>query len=329
MEEKLVELLKELGCLVSRRCQKVFDSDLCLSDEVKVSPADIIYQIDIEAEEVIVLFLEQRAAEFGGIILLAEGIGEEDLSIYPKGLPYEEAKVKIICDPIDGSRGLMFAKRSAFFLAAAGSASAMTLGDMNSSVMVEIPIPKQTEWDILSATRKGELLVERVASTGLKVIETQVSAKQSVEGGFLSLAKYCYPGKRVISEIEESLLNKLFVDREECFLPVFDDQYISSGGQMYELIVGHDCMVGDFRARMYEDFAKKGVASGQVCHPYDLAGLLVAQKAGVIITDAYGHEFDSTLEMTKAVDWLGYANDDLRQQVEAPLLELLQEKFGK
>ena len=329
MEEDLVKFLKELGCLVSERCQKVFDSDLCLSDEVKVSPADIIYQIDIEAEEVIVSFLEERASDFGGIILLAEGIGENDLSVYPKGLSSHQAKVKVICDPIDGSRGLMFAKRPAFFLAAAGPVSALTLGEMDSSVMVEIPIPKQTEWDILSTTRNGELLVERVTNVGLKKIKTQVSTKKSVEGGFLSLAKYCYPGKALIAEIEESLLDKIFVDRKDCFLPVFDDQYISSGGQMYELIVGHDCMVGDFRAKMYKALAKKGVASGQVCHTYDLAGLLVAQKAGVIITDADGGEFDSSLEMTKPVDWLAYASEEIRQQVEPPLLELLQEKFGK
>lgn len=329
MDNRLVEFLKELGCLVSKRCQKVFDSDLCLTEEVKVSPADIIYQIDIQAEEVIVSFLEKRAAEFGGIVLLAEGIGHDDLSIYPKGLAYEDARVKIICDPIDGSRGLMFEKRSAFFLAAAGPVSAMTLGEMISSVMVEIPVPKQTEWDVLSTTRKGALLVERVTANGLKEVKTQVSTKSSVEGGFLSLAKYCYPGKPLIAEIEESLLNKIFVDREECFLPVFDDQYISSGGQMYELIVGHDCMVGDFRAMMYQALSRKGSASGQVCHPYDLAGLLVAQKAGVIVTDVEGREFDSTLEMTKAVDWLAYANKAIQQQVEPILLNLLESKFGK
>ncbi len=84
-KDELVSLLKEIGIAVSNRCRLAFKKDMSLSSQVKVSPSDIIYRIDIEAEEEIVAMLEGRAAEFGGIVLLAEGIGENDCSVYPAG----------------------------------------------------------------------------------------------------------------------------------------------------------------------------------------------------------------------------------------------------
>ena len=89
-------------------------------------------------------------------------------------------------------------------------------------------------------------------------------------------------------------------------MPVFEDQYISSGGQLYELICGHDCFVGDLRASMYELFKKQGRRKGQICHPYDMAGLLVAKEAGLHVTDIHGNEFDAPLNTTDEVDWFGY-----------------------
>ena len=81
MEEKLKEFLIEVGMAVSKRCFNAFTSDLDLNKKVKTTPADIIYRVDIEAEEEIESLMEERAGEFGGIILLAEGIGENDLEM--------------------------------------------------------------------------------------------------------------------------------------------------------------------------------------------------------------------------------------------------------
>jgi len=327
MDAHLVQdLLIEIGMAVNRRCRQVFLDGLSnLNKEVKVSPADIIYQIDIEAEDEIVRILTARGAEFGGIELIAEGIGAQDVSFYPEGSL--DCQLKIICDPIDGSRGLMYAKRPAFFLAAAGPISAQRLSDMTVSVMVELPIPKQDEYDVLSAVKGEGLKVKRYTDSGsFREIAFESSKADTVEGGFMSFAKFCYPGKDLIARVEERFLDKLFSGREEEFLPVFDDQYISSGGQLYELIVGHDLFTVDFRASMYRRFESEGKKIGQVCHPYDMAGLLIAQEFGLIIEDVKGNPFDCGLTTDINVDWLGFANESIRTQCRTILHEIFEEE---
>ena len=326
-ESKLRDFLIEVGLAVNAKCRESFESSKDLSAEVKESPADIIYRVDIEAEEVIVSMMESRASEFGGITLLAEGIGENDFSVYPKGIDPKYTKVKIICDPIDGSRGLMYGKRPAFFLAAGGHSSARTLNDLTVSVMVELPIPKQGSWDVLSAVLGQGFNVQRYNDNGFEnTEELHLSTKTSIEGAFFSIVKSCYPGKDFIASIEEELLDKIFANRDKEFLPVFDDQYICTGGQLYELICGHDCFVGDFRSVMYEKFSREGKRIGQVSHPYDMAGLLIGREAGLIITDAYGSEFDAPLEMLCGIDWFGYANEAIQNQIEKPLLSILESR---
>ena len=227
MDEELEQFLMEVGLAVNARCRSAFESSSDLTEEVNTSPADIIYKIDVEAEEVIVQLMEENAHRFGGIILLAEGIGEDDLSIYPDGLGQEDAQTKIICDPIDGSRGLMFAKRPAFFLGAGGKASAKKLSELDVSVMVELPIPKQSQWDILSARRGRGTNVNRYHENGqITKIDFKPDAKKSIEGGFCSFAKFCYPGKDFIAKVEELFFDALFANKEEEYLPAFDDQYI-------------------------------------------------------------------------------------------------------
>ena len=191
MTEKLREFLIEVGLAVNSRCRSVFNSDTSLTTEVNTSPSDIIYQIDIEAEEVIIKMMEESASEFGGILLLAEGIGENDISFYPTGLAAKDAKTKIICDPIDGSRGLMYDKRPAFFfLAAAGAIDSIKLSDLDLSVMVELPIPKQGEWDVLSAVRNSGFKAERYNEKGNQgAVNLSPCEKSSIEGGFFSVSK--------------------------------------------------------------------------------------------------------------------------------------------
>ena len=64
---------------------------------------------------------------------------------------------------------------------------------------------------------------------------------------------------------------------------LFEDQYICSGGQLYELIAGHDRFVADLRPLLDAHMAAVGRDLGICCHPYDLATILIARKAGVLL----------------------------------------------
>ena len=97
---------------------------------------------------------------------------------------------------------------------------------------------------------------------------------------------------------------------------LFEDQYISSGGQLYELMAGHDRFVADLRP-LFERRRPGGAAL--CCHPYDLCTELIARELGVTVTDERGDMLRAPLDVTTDVGWIGYANPTLRARIEPHL----------
>jgi hypothetical protein len=86
------------------------------------------------------------------------------------------------------------------------------------------------------------------------------------------------------------------------------------------LIVGHDRFNADLRPVFYRAL---NLGEGMCCHPYDCAGLLVAEETGVIVADETGKPLDAPLDTTTGVSWVGYANATLRARVEPHVIESL------
>jgi hypothetical protein len=103
---------------------------------------------------------------------------------------------------------------------------------------------------------------------------------------------------------------------------VFDDQYISTGGQFYELIVGHDRFNADLRPLFYEIQKQP---PGLCCHPYDCSTWLIAEEAGVILTDGMGKPLDGPMDTTTGLCWAGFANAALRDQIQPVIRAFLRE----
>ncbi|MGC9326483.1 MAG: inositol monophosphatase family protein, partial [Candidatus Hinthialibacter sp.] len=116
---------------------------------------DTIYQIDRDVESIILPELNRYADELEGVILIAEGIGEENAVALPQGCDPREAAWRILMDPIDGTRGIMYDKRSAFFLAGAApnKGESTSLRDVAASVMVELPTSRSRLSDEIWAIR--------------------------------------------------------------------------------------------------------------------------------------------------------------------------------
>ena len=129
------------------------------------------------------------------------------------------------------------------------------------------------------------------------------------EHGFAGLAKFFVPGKVALAELETKLFARLGSRN------VFDDEYISSGGQLHELIVGHDRFVADLRPLVDPDaFA---------CHPYDVCTAMLLEEVGGVVTDPRGDALDSPLDTTSPVAWVGYANPALAASIGPILAELV------
>src|SRR5689334_9326925 len=81
---------------------------------------DTIYALDRISEDYLVDWFAREVAPERKLLLVAEGLSDSGdgpgLLALPRGINADEAEVRILMDPIDGTRGLMFQKRSAWIL---------------------------------------------------------------------------------------------------------------------------------------------------------------------------------------------------------------------
>jgi hypothetical protein len=320
--DKVVDRLKDFQrtvreLLIRSRSQKP------LHTVDRQSIADTIYAIDSVVDPVLEAFCDDWGRSTP-LILIAEGLANEDGTegsrTFPQGTAPEDAHIQLIIDPIDGTRGLMYDKRSAWALAgvAPNKGAATRLRDIEVSVMTELPTSKLGYADVLSAIKGRGVVAERIdLKTGVgKSLSIQPSSATNLDHGFASVTSF-FPGTKVIAaELMEQLVQVLLGPLDVTRPTVFDDQYISTGGQFYEMIVGHDRFNADLRPLFHRI---QNQPEGLCCHPYDCACLLIAEEAGIIVTDGLGQPLDGPLDVTTGLSWAIFANPTLRKAIE-PLL---------
>ncbi len=321
------ELQEEVRRAVVEACERASLEDM--SGIAAEEEGDTIYAIDRVSEETLVDFFSREVAPRAALVLIAEGI-EGGRVVLPRGTREEDARWRIIVDPIDGTRAIMYQKRSAWVLTgvAPNRGPDTRLHDIELAVQTEIPIVKQHLCDVLWAVRGEGGHAERVNRlTGeRRPLALRPSGAQTIAHGFAMVARF-FPGAREeLAAIDEEIVFSALGPPQPGKAHLFEDQYISSGGQLYELIAGHDRFVADIRPLMDAYLARSGKALGICCHPYDLATELIARELGVIVTDAYGRPLDAPLAVEPDVSWVGYANAGIRAQVEPRLQQALRRR---
>jgi fructose-1,6-bisphosphatase/inositol monophosphatase family enzyme len=328
--ERIIHMLKEAGMAVREKVYASLQSSSIeqLSSVHAEKTEDTIYTIDREVEEVLVPVLEKYAVELGGIILLAEGIGEDENGIVlPGNYSRNQVKVRLIIDPIDGTRGIMYNKRAAFYLAGAApnKGEQTSLSDIEAAVMVELPTTKQFKADTLWAIRNKGCFgqTDNLLTGEISGITIKPSGAKTIIGGFAQLARFFPPGRDILSKIEDELIQTLVPSNPGGKALVFEDQYISSGGQLYEMLMGHDRFVADVRGLLYRHLRGHGKEGGHVCHPYDVCAHLIGTEAGLIITDGYGNPLQAPMDLNSEINWVGYANREIEREVKPLFVSLL------
>ncbi len=287
---------------------------------------DTIYQIDRVGEVELVAFLERHVAPRFPIVLIAEGLAEGQI-VLPRGTSENEARWRIIMDPIDGTRGLMYQKRSAWILTgvAPNRGPETSLSDIVLAVQTEIPLVKQHLCDTLWAMRGKGAHAERFNRfTGeRRPLTLRPSRATNIEHGFSTISRFFPGGRDILAAIDDSLVEELLGPVQPGRAHCFEDQYISTAGQLYELMTGHDRFVADLRPYLAALLAERGESNGICCHPYDLCTMLIAQELGIQIADPAGGPVDAPLRLVYDVAWAGYANGALRDRIEPVLNDLL------
>jgi len=141
--------------------------------------------------------------------------------------------------------------------------------------------------------------------------------------GFSWMAKYFPEGRTLTSQIEERLWDELVGVGREASPVIFEDQYLSTAGAFYELLAGHDRMVGDLRPLVY---ARLDLEFSLVCHPYDVCIALLLEEAGVLYEHPLGGFPDAPLDTTSGIAWVAYANPFLAAQAR-PILQKVLRQF--
>lgn len=300
-----------------------------LSAIVADDEGDTIFAVDRVSEEILIEFFEREIASKVPIVLIAEGL-ENGKIILPRGSDEKDAVWRIIVDPIDGTRGLMYQKRSAWILTgiAPNRGENTNLSDIEFAIQTEIPLVKQHLSDTIWAFRGEGATAERFNRLTNETFDLhlQPSKSPTIAQGFAMISRF-FPGVRdVLAEIDEEMvrdaLGKPTLGKAQCF----EDQYISTGGQLYELIAGHDRFVADLRPLMQTIMNERGLDLSICCHPYDLCTELVARESGVIVTDENGNSPKFLLDNEIDVTWIGYANAQIRGQIEPHLQDSLKRR---
>jgi fructose-1,6-bisphosphatase/inositol monophosphatase family enzyme len=296
-----------------------------------VTAADTIYQIDRVSEKAVADWFEAHWPADRPVELVMEGIEEGEAVTVPRGTPVARTEFKCILDPIDGTRNLMYDKRPAWTLAALAPqrGDETGLGDLVVAAMTELPTSKQWAADQVSGVRgcgPAGLVAERVdvRGGGRGRLALRPSQATDFKHGFASLVRFFPEGKALLARVEEEIWHALHGPGGTGSPLVFEDQYVSTGGQVYELLAGHDRMLGDLRPLALR---KLGLDSALTCHPYDICTALLLPEAGGVVEAPEGGPLRAPLDTTSPVAWMGYANAALAAQVRPLLLRLIKEHF--
>ena len=328
--------LQEMLACVRRIHERVRDAVIAECERADVeqlsmvaddeSSGDTIYAVDRVSEELLIELFESEIAKSAPLLLIAEGI-EGGRVMLPRGSLEADAVWRIIVDPIDGTRGLMYQKRSAWVLTgvARNRGDATNLQDIELAVQTEIPLVKQHLSDSLWAVRGEGARGERFNRlTGVRrPLSLRPSRSATIRHGFAMVARF-FPGARdelaaIDEEIVQGALGPVEAGKAHCF----EDQYLSSAGQLYELMMGHDRFIADLRPLIETLLNERGLALGICCHPYDVCTELIAREAGVQVTDERGELLSAPLSVEPDVTWVGYANERIRHEIEPRLREAL------
>ncbi len=287
------------------------------SRSVRDDDGDTIFDLDVAVEELLLRHCEQwgRSQHF---VLLAEGLDPNGIEFGQRGRggpPF-----RLLVDPIDGTRGLMFDKRSAWCLAGAAPdlGPATRLQHVEVAVMTELPTTRQATSDVLWCVSGHAAEAERhELRTGRhEPLALVPSTAASLRHGFATVCSFFPGGKQLLARLEEAILERALGAWNPAKADVYCDQYICSGGQLAEVALGRDRFVLDVRPLVH---AKLGARSSLTCRPYDVVTWRIAQQAGCVVCDPFGAPLDAPLDTTTSVAFACYANATLAAQL-APIV---------
>jgi len=281
---------------------------------------DVTFGLDVPSEERLAAWLAETARG-EPLSLLTEDAGWRHMGPDGRGgareLPgFGHGGPRIVIDPIDGTRNLMADLRSAWteLAFAPPGPGQPRLADVSDGIVSEIPGTLAGRFRRLF-TEAGRCRLELRELTGALVRERTLAPDRDARAdhGYFCFFRYEPAQRPALARLEAEFFARLVAQEGAEARSFYDDQYISSAGQLVLLALGRYRLVIDARELVKRTHGAPGVTS----KPYDLAGAVAcARAAGVVVTAADGGALDFPLDATTPVGYAGYANEPTRARLE-------------
>lgn len=255
------------------------------AEVVRTEGGDDVFGVDARADRVVLAHLAPLGERWPGLLVM-EGV-DGPVPVGDPGGPW-----RYLVDPFDGTRPWLAGKRSAWVLLGAGRHAA-TLEDLEVGAAVELPTPRARLALCAWAVRGGpaEAVDDDLVTGGSHPVRLAPRPGASLARSFVTVARFDPGSKARIGAFEDALL---------AGLETYEDPYLCSGGQLMGLARGEDAAVLDPRPLLGARFC---------AHPYDLAALVVARAAGVVVEALPPGPLTVPLDPGADVAWAGYANE--------------------
>ena len=260
---------------------------------VRTEGGDDVFGIDAVADRIVVDELGALGDRWPGQLVM-EGVADR----LPIGDP--DGPWTYLVDPIDGSRAWLAGKRSAYVLLGAGRHAA-TLEDLEVGAAVEIPTPRSALGFVAWATIGGgppHAEDDDLVNHGPPRPTPMTPRRDAdIERTFVTVSRFAPGSKAVIGAWEDDLLGGL---------EVYEDPWLCTGGLLIGLATGTDSAVLDPRPLL---------TPGLAAHPYDLAALVIARAAGVVVEAIPPGPLGVPIDNATPVAWAGYANEEIARRL--------------
>jgi fructose-1,6-bisphosphatase/inositol monophosphatase family enzyme len=297
---------------------------------------DVTYGLDECTEEVARAWCLETARS-RALSLLTEDAGWKHFGPGPRGEAVELADFdhggpRIALDPVDGTRNLMADLRSAWTVVsfAGPGRSQPRMSELSLGIVSEIPTARAAAFRRLSGRRGGKCLYQvceldlehRTAKEFPPERVLAPTGDARAEHGYFCFFRYLPDQRPALARVEAAFFERLARLEGADVRTCYDDQYISSGGQLALLALGTYRMVCDVRGLAGARLGRKTITT----KPYDLAGAVVcARAAGCVVTAPDGSELDFPIDCATPVDFVGWTNEPTRRRLEPHLREALTE----
>ena len=265
-------------------------------DVVRTEGGDEVFGVDARADQAVLAGLPALGERWPGTLVM-EGFADP----IPVGDP--DGPWVYLVDPVDGTRPWLAGKRSAWVLLGAGRRAA-TLADLEVGAAVELPTARATRGLVAWARAGGAAHAVDDDLTGAHPptpFELGPRTSPHLARSYVTVARFAPGSKGAIGAWEDALLEGI---------ETYEDPYLCSGGQLMGLARGEDAAVLDPRPLL---------GTGFCAHPYDLAAVVVAQAAGVIVEGLPSGPLDAPIALDADVAWAGYANEAVAAELRARL----------